>query len=484
MVMTFTIPTKTGERTLTSQELAQQIGEKLGMTPIGITSDGVSGIFQAPNGIQTIPFHEVLGQYGFKIASYAPDKSIPSESATKYRAGLEGFSDPDMQMAYLQTVARKDLGIENPQIIGQGNDRFVYNPKTLQWINLTNAPGLDMSDVVGGGMALTKGAASVAGGVGGAALAGLAGAPSGPGAIAAGALGAGAGSALGQAGAEMEMAKVLGALDPNYFDVAQANQGKMLGAIGKNAALSGGIGALTGGLGAIGKGLATPISGTLSTVGRGTQAVGGATEAVGAGLGSPIGRFGMQAGLDPTGISGIGALGGFAKDIASPIAQGAVKAGDFVRSGINAARGLEGPTRSFAGETFAQTAQNLPNVGKFVRGVEALGGGLEKTGRAFETGVSGTLRGVGIGAQGIGKGAQALGRVGAAGGEQLGYQTAAQRGFRELDGANASVNEISGLPQNYIPIDAPKRRELDFARQAPQGGASGLMQAIIASGGL
>jgi hypothetical protein len=488
MAMKFTIPTESGDFQLTSQQLAQQIGQRYGMVPVGITADGASGIFQTPQGTQVIPFHEVLSKDGYEIADFAPENAQSVENVSKYRAGIEGFSDPDMQTAYLQTIARKDFGVESPQIVGKGSDRYLYLPDKMQWVNLTNKQGMDMSDVVGGGMALGRGAASVAGGVlGGAGAATLA-APTGPGAIAAGIAGGGLGSAAGSALADSAYAGGLSLMDPAFREVASQNKGALAAGIGKNALVSGLIGGATGGAGAAFKGLATPISSALSSTGRGASAVGGGVEAVGAGLGSPVGRFGMQMGLDPTGISGAGALGGFAKEIASPIAQGGVRAFDAVRGGLAAIRGMPAPS-PLAGQTFAETAQAVPNIGKFVRGVEALGGAAEKVGRGFETGVSGTLRGVGLAGQGVGKGLQTVGNVGARGGETLAYQTAAQNRLRELDAPRAAMDgrtfEAQGMPAGYIPI---QQQGLDAVQQANLRtrweANPTLMDAIIARGGL
>lgn len=475
----FNIDMGDGTRTLNSQELLQQLAEFSGFQPVGISQDGSSGIFQTPTGLQTIPFHEALQQVGAKIDTYKPLNAVPSDNIVKYRMALDSISDPDIQDAYLRTIATKDFNVKDPLIVGSGIDRYLWDQNSGKWVALTNAQGLDLSDIVAGGAGLAKGGLAV----GGALLGGAGGSFAAP--IAGTIAGAGAGAAAGNALGDVTQAGIMSALDPSFRE-AYGSAGNYFGkegtSIAKNAAISGALGAAIPGAGALLRGASAPLKTVVSPISQGMQAagtgisnVGKMGRAIGKSLESDIGRFGMQVGLDPTGVSGIGAFGGFVKDVAPNVAQGAVKAGDIARKGIANIRGLEGPIRSFAGETWEQTAKNLPNVGNFVRGVESLGRGLESAGRGMENVIAGTAKGVGSALDYGGKGLNLAGRAGQYV-EPAAYQAGLRNALDPIPQATMIPGQGSG-PANYIPI---QQRDLISPPRTNQS----LFDAIRASGGL
>jgi hypothetical protein len=468
-MLEFSLKTPNGRtRTLNSQQLLQQYGAYSGFQPIGLTQDGASGIYQTPQGMQTIPFHEAIQEVGGEISEYKPQNAVPAENMLKYRMALDSISDPDVQQAYFKTVATKDFGIENPIVLRSGTDTFLWDQSKGNWVALTNQPGLDMTDVASGAATLGKGALSIAGGVGGAALAGMAGLPSGPGAIAAGALGAGAGSAAGSALGDLAQAGIMGAVDPSFrqnYDLA-----KEAGGIGQRAAISGALGAAGPIAGAVlpramGAAQAMRPSNVMTGVGQGVGSVGKGVSAVGRGLDSTVGRMGLQVGLDPTGLSAVGAVGGLAKEYAPQMASGAAKAWNKAREGVASMRGMPAPA--------AQPLQGLQDVAS---GIAAVGGAAEKVGRGVEAGIIGTTKGLGAGLQGAGTGLRGAGAV------ARGVEGPAARGMaRELDFQGGWAN----VPQ---PEDRIYQAGLDMRNpgglQVMQTSSPTLADAIAARGGI
>ncbi len=242
MSLNFSVNTAFGPQTVTSQELLHQYGQFAGLQPVGLSQDGASGIYQTPQGMQTIPFHEVMQQAGININSYKPTNTIPAENLGKYRMALESISDPDVQKAYLQNVAAKDFGIEKPLILQEGTSAYLWAPEKGAWVAMTNEEGLDRGDVISGATSVGKGILGVAGGILGGAGAGVLGLPSGPGAVATAALGAGAGGALATGLGETAQRAIVGGLDPEYSraygGVGNAIKGEA-GEVGKQALIGG-----------------------------------------------------------------------------------------------------------------------------------------------------------------------------------------------------------------------------------------------------
>jgi hypothetical protein len=499
----FVVDTGNGaERKMSSKEIVNYYGQFSGMQPLGLTMDGSSGVFSsAQGGIQTIPIHEMLGQNGMQIKEFYPENAIPAENIMKYRMSMETISDPDVREAYLKTVASKDFGIENPLITGQGSDRYLWNPNEGQWIALTNQQGFDASDLAGGVIGSLRGTLPIAGSIVGGGLAGLAASPTGPGALLAGAGGAGVGGGLGAAAAEAWLGGGMSAIDPNLRSAlaAKGSQGidneylRSLSGFAKTEGRQIGTNVVLGaGMGAAGPVLGRalrPLSTGLQGIGSGVKGVGQMARATGEGLGTPVGRMGLQIGLDPTGISGVGALGGAAKDFAQPIAQGAVKGFDALKRGIHAVRGTEGPTMQFAGENFAQTAKNLPNLGRFVSGVENVGKGLETVGRGVENVYAGGLKYGGAATSAAGSALRGLGKVGSVV-ETPAYLVAAQRTARGLDPEQSSAQFFGGSDnpgngyQRLDSLDGPNVGAQGGGYYPVPSGQGGLGDYLAQTGGL
>ena len=480
MSLQFNLMTNQGETSMTSQELLQQYGEAMGLQPVGLSQDGASGIYQTPQGLQTIPFHEALGNIGIQIEAFEPTNSIQAEKLGTYRMAMESISDPDIQQAYLKTVAQKDFGIEQPLIVNKGSQAFLWAPDKGSWVALTDSPGLDRGDVLSGASSLAKGALTVGGGFLGGAGAGLVTAPTGPGAVAGTIAGVGLGSATASALGDEAQAGIMAGLDPNYREAygSLSNYAQKEGSnIAKNAAIAGVAGGAMGGLGKVLPGLAAARpSQILQGAGNMTRGAGQMTSAIGKGLGTDVGRMGMQMGLDPTGISGVGALGGLARDVAAPIAQGTAKTAQFARDTIAGLRGFEGPLRPMAGQTFAETAQYMPQVGNLVRGIEAVGGGIEKVGRGVENALIGTTKGVGATLQGTGRMAQLAGK-----GLQYAEAPAVQAGARSM-GQQQQQPQFQGALDRGPYIQASMQQN-PMGYQVANNGSQSLIDAIVARGG-
>jgi hypothetical protein len=461
---------------MTSTDLLRQYAQFAGFQPVGVSQDGASGIYQTPTGLQTIPFHEALQGVGAQVEAYKPQNAIPAENMLKYRMALESISDPDVRQAYFKTVATRDFGQENPLIVNNGTDTYLWDAGKGSWVALTNAPGLDMSDIAAGAASLGKGALSVGGGLLGAAGAGLIGLPSGPGAIAAAAGGAGLGSAAGSALGDLAQAGITSALDPDFrqnYSLAKEASG-----IGQRAALSGALGAAGPVVGAVMPGLqALRPSSVMQGAGSGLKGAGQVSSSIARGLDTDLGRMGMQMGLDPTGISGIGAVGGIAREYAAPAAQNLTKGFDKIRAGFNAVRGAE-QQAPIAGATWADTAKNIPGVGQFVQGVTGLGTAAEKLGRGVENTIIGTGKAVGGGLQAAGAGLKGAGKVAGA----LEAPAVRAGASRELDAMRAQP-QTWGQQEQYITAG------LDPIQRGPGGvmlastGPSTLQDELAARGG-
>jgi hypothetical protein len=468
-MLEFQIKTQDGTETMDSQELLQQYAEFSGMQPVGLSQDGSSGIYQTPQGLQTIPFHEVLQQVGAEISEYKPKNAIPAENMLKYRMALDNISDPDVQQAYFKTVATKDFGVENPMILRSGTDTFLWDSRQGNWVSLTNQPGLDMTDVASGAGSLAKGALSLGGGILGGLGAGALGLPSGPGAVATAALGSGAGASLGSMVGDAAGAGIMGIVDPSFrqnYDIAKEGQ-----LIGDRALISGALGAAGPVAGAVLPGAmraaqAMRPSNVIGGVGQSVGAVGRGVSAVGQGLDSTVGRMGLQMGLDPTGLSGVGALGGLAKEYAPKMASGAANAWNKARAGAAWARSVPTPP--------PVPLQGLQDVAS---GIAAVGGAAEKVGRGVEAGIIGTTKGVGAALRGAGT----AGQYGAQGMRAL-EAPAAYAGVRSLPGGSPSWANVPQQEDRIMQTGLDARTPGGL--QVMQTSSPTLADAIAARGGI
>jgi hypothetical protein len=190
--------------------------------------------------------------------------------------------------------------------------------------------------------------------------------------------------------------------------------------------------------------------------------------------------MGMQMGLDPTGLSGIGALGGFVKENAKGATQAGLKAFDVARGTIADIRGKVAPSQ-IANAGWEQTAKNAPGIGNFVEGLTSFGGGLEKVGRGMENTIIGAGKGIGAGLRGTGSALQYGGKaVGAA--EAPTIQAAASRGLDAAVRPDQQRMWGESNLQNYVQngLDPAQRMGTSAISQGPQS----LQEQIAAQGGL
>ncbi len=212
----------------------------------GVSADGMYLIGQDPAGPKgqpspqyKVPITKALGTLGYNVKGAQPIKSDDSTVEPMLSGMVSQMpSDDNMRKAYIEHTL-KSRGVDNPQVMGHGNDWHVYNPNTQQWAQLSKSPGMDMAGVASAGLALPHMLGALAGGTAGAlAGSGVASVP-----LAAG--GAALGSAAGSALEQLAMAK----LDPDYAAVLPGHMSEVATGALKDA-----------GLDAAGEGVGAPLA--------------------------------------------------------------------------------------------------------------------------------------------------------------------------------------------------------------------------------
>lgn len=194
----FTVQNADGHtQTMTDEGLLDDM-RTAGLDPKGFSSDGLNVKFQDANGEFEAPIDSLMGDKGWAVTGFKPTNADYSTVSPGLRAALGQLPDDLMKEAYLKGTYK------GATIKGAGDDWYMHNPETNQWLALTNKPGLDMSDAASAGLEGLR----MVGSVGGALL----GSGAGPvGTIA----GAGVGGALSKKLINMG----LSAYDPAYADV-------------------------------------------------------------------------------------------------------------------------------------------------------------------------------------------------------------------------------------------------------------------------
>ncbi len=260
----------------------------------GISPDGRTITFNQHDGKgKSVPMHvptenAVQQILGYKMSKMAPANSDQDTIDPMWSAALQSMpEDPHMRQAYIEAKL-KHSGIENPQVIGHGNEYHVFDPSNNKWHQITQDPGMNMTGLYSAGLALPhligSGVGGAAGGSAGTALGGPVGTVAG--AFAGGVAGGAAGEAARQAG--------LSYLDSDYGDIARNHLTEEALNAGKTGLFDGAAhGALSGlkGLSAAAglKGQLPSISKLGQVIGKGTAAVGeGAAHVAGKIAGSPL----------------------------------------------------------------------------------------------------------------------------------------------------------------------------------------------------
>ncbi len=162
----------------------------------------------------------VNAQYG-KINAVKPDEGMIDYDGLNlgWRTGIDSLpNDDNYKRSFLEGKLKNVAGVEDPKLVGSGDDWYYFNPQLGKYQALTNKPGLDMSDAFGflptAAKALGSGIGMGMGATAGAAAGGI-------GAVPGGAFGAAAGSQVASAGITG-----IGALaDPEFRDSIKKNFG-------------------------------------------------------------------------------------------------------------------------------------------------------------------------------------------------------------------------------------------------------------------
>ncbi len=196
----FTVQNADGhQQTMTDTALLDDM-RTAGLNPMGFSADGLNVKFNDPtHGEFEVPIDAALGDKGWAVTGFKPINADYGAVSPKLRAALSQLPDDLMKEAYLKGTY-KDATIK-----GSGDDWYMHNPDTNQWVALTNAPGLDLSDAAAAGLEGLRMVGTLGGALAGSAVA--------PGAGTA--VGAGFGGAMGNALVKYGLA----AFDPQFKEV-------------------------------------------------------------------------------------------------------------------------------------------------------------------------------------------------------------------------------------------------------------------------
>jgi len=137
-----------GEGEVTATDFMQQLGGA-GYNPQELSPDGMSVTLVDDQGPYTMPIAEIAQQLGHQIIGITPENPNAENVSPALRFAVENLDDDDDRRMFLQAKINRRFGQQAPQIMGQGSDWFYFDPQTGQYNALTNAPGMDMSDVAG-----------------------------------------------------------------------------------------------------------------------------------------------------------------------------------------------------------------------------------------------------------------------------------------------------------------------------------------------
>ncbi len=428
----FTVQNTDGHtQTVTDEGLLDDM-RTAGLNPQGFSADGLNVKFSDPvHGDFQVPVDHAIADKGWAVTGFKPTNADYSTVSPGLRASLSQLPDDLMKEAYLKGTYK------GATIKGSGDDWYMHNPETNQWLALTNKPGLDLSDAASAGLEGLR----MVGSVGGALLGSAAG-PAGT--IA----GAGVGGALSRKLINMGTS----ALDPAFADVQNHRLGseelmdlaKTGGLDSLAAALPFGIAkALPKGLasGALEKLISGPISSASQVGGKFLKAAGGATDYLGGILGKePVANLaanflpgvgdavnagyipraierGMTWGGEKLGQAGLGEnifkLRNQARPIGDQITEALVGKGEMFGPRRLAPSDILGNASEefaarFGGDT-AKAGARGEGAGRFLSNVADLARSGENVATgAIQAGAKG-VQGVGKVARGIGQGLDTLG---------------------------------------------------------------------------
>lgn len=263
--------------------------QKAGYQVKGVSSDGSMFTIQTgpgPNDVSQMSATDILQKLGANVRGTKPTNANYDyvDPHMRYLINMEGVRNDDSMKKTMLTEKMRQKGMEDPQIVGQGQDWYAFDPGTQVWYALTDKPGLNSGDAIQYGMAaphfigsaLGMGAGAAAGATAGA-LAGGIGAV--PGGIAGGAAGGVGGGLMGNAAESMIERGINAATGEteglNYHPGGAEELNSIMGSAPADA-ITGGVGGSVPGLLQMG-----PVSRAVSS---GGQLLGKAATAIGKGF--------------------------------------------------------------------------------------------------------------------------------------------------------------------------------------------------------
>lgn len=305
---------QTGERgKITDHELMRQ-ATGVGMMPVGLSHDAKQISFQGNKGITAMPVSQILGNEGWQVEGTRVLDADYSQVSPSLRYAMSQpmlENDEPAKMEYLKNRLMKDYQIKNPVIEKHGDDYYRIDPQTGTYYALTNAPGLDMSDLG----AVGARAPGFAGSVAGTALG-----------TGAGPVGMMAGSAGGGLAGDAISTGIGAAIDPEFAHAVAGRSGMgMAKDVGFDAGVNALAGAVPWGLGKMG--ITAPVSAAAKGVGASMKAGGELLGDVGEWAAkSPVAR---DVGLGVMGAPGSNA--GFMMEEAGNLPGYIAKGADYAR---------------------------------------------------------------------------------------------------------------------------------------------------------
>lgn len=420
---------------------------RAGMRPGGLSPDAKLASFHDDHGEYQAPVEQVLQKLGWQVQG----KNILDSDTSNVSAAMRYAIDQPMlandeaaKKRYLEYSLMKQ-GVAHPIVEGSGTDWHMYDPRQGKYYALTNAPGLDFSDL--GGMG-AKAPGFVGAGVGM-----TMGAGTGP---LTGPLGAMGGAAAGGAAGNALSTGIASSMDPEFRRSLSERGGMDMAKDVAGQAGSDALGGAAGfGLGKVAQGLGragwSPLSSTAKGVGVPLEAGGKLVGGVGQWAAeSPNARDVALSALNAPGMGAGPWAAQSAGEIPGAIGKGLDWGKNIAQRGLDAAgRGMQRTAehegfQNFAGDEIASKMWEHS-----ARAREMASRMASKTSKAFQPGLSGEQQmrrnaihmGGGQGAAdfagGLGETMENVGKVGQA--LQKPAQAAWQMGARTIQGAGRAA---------------------------------------------
>lgn len=178
MALDYTVKGPDGSEGIVDSEYVADQLRAQGENVTAVSPDGRMLTMVDNTGEFQIPVDQALSLNGFQVQQAIPSNADYSMANPEFRAAVSLLPNDGSKEMFLKDVYR-GRGIQDPQIMGNGRDWFVYDPESENFYGVTNNPDWDRTDI-------TEGLAEIPGVIGQAAGA-IGGIPGGIPGIAAGA---------------------------------------------------------------------------------------------------------------------------------------------------------------------------------------------------------------------------------------------------------------------------------------------------------